>query len=282
MGAVARRLAEREFDRDRMAERLLATLEEAAGPAAVMGLPEPPTRFRMPDRAPTIAESAALEAAAVHSFYGRRGKRLLDLTLGGAATLLAAPLLAGLTAVVYATSGRPILFRQERVGRDGVPFLIYKFRTMIPDAVQRGPGYYLEENDARITWAGRWMRASSLDELQQVFNVLKGDMSLVGPRPNLSLVVDEYREHYERVLRVKPGITGLVAIRGRNRLRRSEMLRWDEYYVATLSFRNDVKIMLETIPSVLSRRGSTDDVSKDFVEDLIAARYEAEDAAPTR
>ena len=233
----------------------------------------------MPDRAPTIAESAALEAAAVHSFYGRRGKRLFDLAAGGAATLLAAPLLAGLAAVVYASSGRPVLFTQERVGRDGAPFLIYKFRTMIPDAVQHGPGYYLEENDARITWAGRWMRAFSLDELPQLFNVLKGDMSLVGPRPNLSLVVDEYREHYERVLRVKPGITGLVAIRGRNRLRRSEMLRWDEYYVATLSFKNDVKIVLETVPSVLLRRGSTDDVSEDFIEDLIAARFEAEDAA---
>jgi lipopolysaccharide/colanic/teichoic acid biosynthesis glycosyltransferase len=150
---------------------------------------------------------------------------------------------------------------------------------MIPDAVQHGPGYYLEEDDARITWSGRWMRAFGLDELPQLFNVLRGDMSLVGPRPNLAFVVDEYREHYERILRVKPGITGLVAIRGRNLLRRSEMCRWDEYYVATLSFKNDMKIMLETVPTVLLRRGSTDDVSREFIEDLIAARFEAEDAA---
>jgi lipopolysaccharide/colanic/teichoic acid biosynthesis glycosyltransferase len=282
MGTNARRLAERAFDRDSMAERLLAMLADVAPETATEGSVQLPRGFRFPDRAPEITESAALEAAAAVSFYGRRGKRVFDLAVGGLATTLAAPLLAGLAVVVYATSGRPVLFVQERIGRDGVPFDLYKFRSMVPDAVRYGRGYYLEENDPRITWAGRWMRAFSLDELPQLLNVLKGDMSLVGPRPNLAMVVEGFREHYSRILRVKPGITGLVAIRGRNRLRRSEMLRWDEYYVATLSLKNDIRIILETVPSVLLRKGSTDDVSKDFIEDLIAAHYEAEDAARQR
>ncbi|MGZ4199244.1 MAG: sugar transferase [Thermoleophilia bacterium] len=203
-----------------------------------------------------------------HGFYERRGKRLLDLAVAGAGTVLAAPLLAGLAATVYATSGRPVVFVQERVGKDGVLFGMYKFRSMIPGAVDRGAGFYVEGDDARITWAGRWMRAFSLDELPQLLNVLKGDMSVVGPRPNLEFIVGQYRDRFERVLKVKPGLTCLVAINGRNRLKRSEMLDWDERYVATLGFRTDLRIILLTIPTVLLRRGSSNDVPRDFIEDV--------------
>ncbi len=204
-------------------------------------------------------------------FYERRGKRLLDLAVAGTATLVAAPILATLAATVYATSGRPVFFVQDRAGKGGVLFGMVKFRSMIPDAVDHGAGLYVEEGDERITWAGRWMRAFSLDELPQLLNVLKGDMSVVGPRPNVPTVVVEHRERFARILQVKPGLTGLVAINGRNRLRRSQMLDWDERYVATLGLRTDLGIILRTIPTVVLRRGSTNDAPREFLEDLAAA-----------
>lgn len=204
----------------------------------------------------------------LETFYARHGKRALDLVVGGAGTILVAPLLAGLAAVVYLDSGRPVLFRQERVGRNGEVFRIFKFRTMIPDAVEHGRGYYLEEGDARITRAGRWMRATSLDELPQLFNVLLGQMSLVGPRPNLTFIVDRYRPRYQRILKVRPGVTCLVGIGGRNRLKRSQMIALDEAYTQRLSFREDLRILLKTVPAVLRRRGATDDVSEEFLEDI--------------
>jgi lipopolysaccharide/colanic/teichoic acid biosynthesis glycosyltransferase len=246
MGGNARRLAAREFDRDVVAERLCADLERAAA-GAPSATPHP------------------------GGFYERRGKRLIDLAAAGVGTVLAAPLLAGLAATVYVTSGRPVVFVQDRVGKDGVPFGMYKFRSMIPNAVEHGAGFYLEGDDARITWAGRWMRAFSLDELPQLLNVLKGDMSIVGPRPNLEFVVNQYRDRFERVLRVKPGLTCLVAVNGRNRLKRSEMLDWDERYVESLGLRTDLGIILRTIPTVLLRRGSTNDVPREFIEDISPA-----------
>ena len=218
---------------------------------------------------------AAAAATGSHSstpnpggFYERRGKRLIDLASAGVGTVLAAPLLAGLAATVYLTSGRPVVFVQDRVGKHGVLFGMYKFRSMIPDAAEHGAGFYLDDDDARITWAGRWLRAFSLDELPQLLNVLKGDMSIVGPRPNLEFVVAEYRDRFERILKVKPGLTCLVAINGRNRLKRSEMLDWDERYVESLCLRTDLKIILRTIPTVLLRWGSTNDVPREFIEDI--------------
>jgi lipopolysaccharide/colanic/teichoic acid biosynthesis glycosyltransferase len=216
----------------------------------------------------TIDITPAELEARLNGLYTRHGKRLFDLAVAGVGTLLVSPVLAGLAGVVYATSGRPIFFRQDRVGQDGRVFRIFKFRTMIPGAVNHGRGYYLEDGDPRITACGRWMRATSLDELPQLFNVLLGDMSLVGPRPNLVFIVERYKPHYARILRVKPGITSLVGIRGRNRLKRSQMLAYDDEYVATLSFRNDLRIILRTVPAVLLRRGASDDVSEEFLEDV--------------
>jgi len=244
MGANARRVAERDFDRDAMAELLYEAIDQVVERHAGAATPHP------------------------GGLYERRGKRILDLALGGAATALAAPLLAGLAATVLATSGRPVLFVQERVGKDGATFGMYKFRSMVPDAVEHGAGFYLEEGDARITWAGRWMRAFSLDELPQLLNVLKGDMSIVGPRPNLEFIVAQHRERFARILQVKPGLTGLVAVNGRNRLKRSQMLDWDERYVETFGLRTDLAIILRTIPTVLLRRGASDDVPREFIEDV--------------
>ena len=259
MGANARRLAEREFDRDVMAERLTAALESAAE----AGL------RREANGSSDEASDAPGEAGSGSSggFYRRHGKRLVDLAIAVPATAAAAPLLGALAVVVRATSGRPVLFIQDRVGLGGVPFGIYKFRSMVPDAWKFG-GYYLAEEDPRITWCGRWMRALSLDELPNLLNVVKGDMSLVGPRPNLPFIVDQYRNRYATILTVKPGITGLPAVSGRNKLRRSQMIELDELYVGTLSFREDLRILLKTLPIVVLRRGSSNDVSEEFIEDI--------------
>jgi len=202
------------------------------------------------------------------TFYARHGKRAVDLALTLPGTLLAAPLLIGLAAAVRLSSGPPVFFRQERVGRDGELFRIYKFRTMVVDAVKQGRGYYLQEGDPRITRVGRWLRKTSLDELPQVFNVILGDMSLVGPRPNLPFIVRRYGHLYDKALTVKPGITCLVAIRGRNTLRRSQMIAFDDEYVDALSFMTDLRILLATFPAVFLRRGSTDEVSEEFLEDV--------------
>lgn len=200
--------------------------------------------------------------------YPRFGKRALDLGLTVPGTVLISPLLAALALVVRVTSGSPVFYRQERVGRDGRVFRIYKFRTMVVGAVKQGKGYYLEEGDPRITPAGQWLRATSLDELPQVFNVLLGDMSLVGPRPNLPFIVQRYGHLYDKILTVKPGMTCLVAVRGRNRLRRSQMIAFDNEYVDRLGLVTDVRILAATFPAVFSRRGSTNDVSEEFLEDV--------------
>jgi lipopolysaccharide/colanic/teichoic acid biosynthesis glycosyltransferase len=202
--------------------------------------------------------------------YRRYGKRLLDLAAAGTGTALISPVLASLAGIVYATSGRPIFFRQERVGRHGEIFRIFKFRTMIPDAVKSGRGFYLEENDPRITKCGGWMRATSLDELPQLFNVILGDMSLVGPRPNLVFIVDKYRSRFDRILAERPGITCLVAVGGRNRLTRSRMIALDDEYVADVTLLGDLKILARTLPAVLLRSGASDDVSEEFMEDVAA------------
>jgi len=224
-----------------------------------------------PSASPCPAGCAALRAALTElngPLYERYGKRLFDLAGAGAGLVTIAPLLGALAGLVYATSGRPVFFRQERVGRHRRVFRIFKFRTMVPDAVAQGRGYYIEADDPRITRCGAWLRATSLDELPQLFNVLRGEMSLVGPRPNLVMVVERYGSRYDRIVTARPGVTGLVAIRGRNRLRRSEMIALDDEYVARITMLGDLRILLETVPAVVLRRGASDDVTEEFIEDI--------------
>jgi len=210
------------------------------------------------------------------TLYARYGKRVFDLGLTVPGTVLISPVLAVLAAVVRLTSGKPVFFRQDRVGRGGRIFRIFKFRTMVVGAVNQGKGYYLEDNDPRITRAGAFLRATSLDELPQLFNVITGDMSLVGPRPNLPFIVKRYGHLYDKSLTVKPGVTCFVAVRGRNTLRRSQMIAFDDEYVDELSLWTDVKILAETFPAVFLRRGSTNDVSEEFLEDVAPVDPSAE------
>jgi lipopolysaccharide/colanic/teichoic acid biosynthesis glycosyltransferase len=138
-------------------------------------------------------------------------KRLFDILASGVGLLLMSPLMVAMAIAVRATSAGPALFRQERIGRGGRPFFILKFRTMVQDAPRLG-GQITFGDDVRITRIGRVLRKTKLDEVPQLFNVLKGDMSLVGPRPEVQRYVDMFRADYEEILTVRPGVTDLASI----------------------------------------------------------------------
>lgn len=142
-------------------------------------------------------------------------KRVFDVTVTVLGMLVAVPLMVGIAALIAVMSGFPVFFRQERVGRNGIPFQIVKFRTMVRDAERQG-GQITVGYDRRATRVGGWLRRTKLDELPQLFNVLKGDMSLVGPRPEVLRYVEQYTEAQREVLRLTPGITDPASIKFRD------------------------------------------------------------------
>jgi lipopolysaccharide/colanic/teichoic acid biosynthesis glycosyltransferase len=203
------------------------------------------------------------------SRYRRYGKRVLDVALTAAAMPVAAPLLAGIAAAVAATQGRPVLFRQRRVGLGGEEFDILKFRTMTIGTEHAGDGLWGAADDPRVTPLGKVLRSTSLDELPQLLNILGGDMSLVGPRPKPREIIDRYRSRYEETLTVRPGLTCLWAIRGRNELKRSELIAADQEYARDVTLAGDLKILIATIPVVLFRKGFfTPERSEEWMEDV--------------
>jgi len=201
--------------------------------------------------------------------YDPHGKRVLDLAAVAVAAPVAAPLLGGIALVSLLTQGRPVLFRQARVGQGGNEFTILKFRTMTAGSEHDGDGYWGTADDPRITPIGRFLRSTSLDELPQLLNVLAGQMSLVGPRPKPRDIVDRYRSRYAETLRARPGLTCLWAIRGRNELRRSQLIDLDLEYVRSVTLAGDLKILLATVPVVLLRQGFfTEERSEGWMEDV--------------
>jgi exopolysaccharide biosynthesis polyprenyl glycosylphosphotransferase len=189
----------------------------------------------------------------VHVLY-EPAKRVFDLLGAGFALLLSAPLMLWVAWRLRRSGTRP-LFVQHRVGRDGVVFRMYKFRTL-RDEVDPYEVAPRGRHDPRITEYGRWLRVTSIDELPQLFNVLRGEMSLVGPRPEMPFVVDTYDEWQRRRLTVKPGITGLWQILGRKDLPMHENLHYDFYYIRNRSLALDASILLRTVGAVASRRGA--------------------------
>ncbi|MFI7484308.1 sugar transferase [Kocuria sp. M1R5S2] len=194
-------------------------------------------------------------------------KRLVDVLGAGSALLVLGPVMIVLAAIVRTHDGGPVLFAQERIGLDGSRFRMLKFRSMHPDAERRqaellaandakGGVMFFMADDPRVTGPGRWMRKHSLDELPQFLNVLKGEMSLVGPRPPLPTEVDRYEEHVRRRLRVKPGITGLWQVSGRDDLDWEQAVRLDLYYVENWSPVQDLVILLRTVRAVLAPHGA--------------------------
>ncbi len=179
-------------------------------------------------------------------------KRLFDLLATLPALFLLAPLLGVLALLVRLKLGAPILFRQQRPGLYGRPFTLYKFRTMTDARDAEGK---LRRDAERLTSFGRFLRSSSLDELPELFNVLKGEMSLVGPRPLRMEYLPLYSPEQARRHDVKPGITGWAQVRGRNQLSWEEKFALDVWYIDNLSFLLDIKILFLTIKQVLKREG---------------------------
>ena len=179
---------------------------------------------------------------------GEVAKRVFDVVCAGILLVLLAPLFVVVAIVVRAALGPPVIFRQARPGRGGKPFTLYKFRTM----VQTGPGVADAE---RLTPIGRALRAASLDELPELWNVIRGDMSLVGPRPLLVEYLDRYTPEQARRHEVRPGITGWAQVEGRNALPWEERFALDVWYVDHRSFALDLKILARTFWAVASRRG---------------------------
>ena len=180
-------------------------------------------------------------------------KRLLDIVLTLPATVILLPAFAVIVAAIKLTNKGPAIFRQERAGKDGVPFMFYKFRTMKNDVDPFGPSPK-SADDLRLTKIGKFLRDYSLDELPQLFNVLKGDMGIVGPRPLYISQMAEWNERQKKRLLVKPGLTGLAQISGRGELTREEKLELDVNYVETATFLTDIKIILATIAQVFQRK----------------------------
>lgn len=179
-------------------------------------------------------------------------KRLFDVLLSGAALILLAPLMLILAILIRLRLGAPVLFRQVRPGFDGRPFLMLKFRSMT-DA-QSLDGEPLSDEE-RLTPFGRWLRASSLDELPELWNILRGDMSLVGPRPLLMEYLPLYNDEQRRRHSVRPGMTGWAQIHGRNALSWEEKFSLDIWYVDNRSFALDMRILLKTLSAVLRSEG---------------------------
>ena len=172
--------------------------------------------------------------------------RALDVAIAGAGLVLSSPLLALSALAVRLEDRGPVLYRQTRVGRDGRDFELLKLRTMIVGAERQGAGYAVDKGDARITSVGRVLRKTSLDELPQLWNVVRGDMSIIGPRPTLRYQVEQYDERQRHRLDVRPGITGWAQIHGRATLPWAERIELDLWYVRHRSWKTDLLILLRT------------------------------------
>jgi lipopolysaccharide/colanic/teichoic acid biosynthesis glycosyltransferase len=172
--------------------------------------------------------------------------RALDVAIAGAGLVVSSPFLAAAALAVKLDGGGPVLYKQVRVGQHGEDFELLKLRTMVVGAETHGAGYAVDRGDARITRAGRVLRRLSLDELPQLWNVVRGDMSIIGPRPTLRYQVDSYSEEQLHRLDVKPGITGWAQIHGRAQLPWAERIELDLWYVRHHNWKTDLLILLRT------------------------------------
>jgi lipopolysaccharide/colanic/teichoic acid biosynthesis glycosyltransferase len=180
------------------------------------------------------------------------------------------PLLLLIGLLVKGTSRGPILYVQERNGKDGVSFPFLKFRTMVVGAETQGAGILCVKDDPRVTRLGRLLRRYSLDELPQLFNVVRGEMSLIGPRPGLAYQVSKYTAHQRRRLSVLPGLTGWAQVNGRNAITWETRIERDLEYIDRLSMRMDFEILCRTLPAVLATSKQIAD--RDYFKELTDAR----------
>jgi len=236
---------------------------------------KPPTALRFADQkviplfAAETAKSAFEDTVERPSQLEANAKRIIDVIFSSVVIVLGLPFYLLIAALIKLTSEGPVLFVQERIGKDGQPFKFYKFRTMMVDnndVVHRSfaenfikglvmddcdDGVYKLRRDPRVTSIGRFLRRSSLDELPQFINVLKGEMTIVGPRPPLTYELAHYKEWHKGRLTTKPGLTGLWQVSGRSSVTFDEMVMLDLYYIDNWSLLLDLKIILRTIPVMI-------------------------------
>ena len=179
-------------------------------------------------------------------------RRAIDIFVSAALLTLSAPVLAVAMLAIRVESSGPVIYRQRRIGRDGHPFDVLKLRTMVDGAEHIGAGLAVNENDPRITRVGAVLRRWSLDELPNLVNVLRGEMSLIGPRPTLPVQVEQYTERQRRRLELRPGITGWAQVNGRASVPWSQRIELDLYYIEHRSLWLDLKILVRTLAMLLA------------------------------
>ena len=182
--------------------------------------------------------------------YAKYIKRLLDFVLSLIALIILSPVLFIIAILVRIKLGSPVIFKQQRPGKDEKIFTLYKFRTMTDEKDEKGN---LLPDDKRLTRFGKILRSTSLDELPELINIIKGDMSIIGPRPLLIAYIPYYTKEEKHRHDVRPGLTGLAQINGRNTTKWDERFQYDLEYVKTISFKNDIKIILKTIKKVIKK-----------------------------
>uniref|UniRef100_A0A540VNY7 Sugar transferase n=1 Tax=Litorilinea aerophila TaxID=1204385 RepID=A0A540VNY7_9CHLR len=249
----------------RMIQRLLRTCERHGVRAQVV-----PDLFQLTKNQMEVEELNGIPLISTRDVsirgWNRVVKRASDLVLAGVGSLVALPLAALIAVAIKLDSPGPVIYSQTRIGRNGQPFRCYKFRSMVVGAEElrqelraqnesSGPLFKIR-NDPRRTRVGRFLRRWSLDELPQLINVLRGEMSIVGPRPNLPEEVEQYEEWHKKRLTVSPGITGLWQVSGRSDLTFDEMVLLDIYYVENWSLTLDLAIMLRSLPAIVRARGA--------------------------
>ena len=195
--------------------------------------------------------------------YEKYFKRPLDIICAALALIVLWPVLLVVAILVRKNLGAPVLFRQERPGKNGRIFSLLKFRTMLPP---KGDVANPDSDEERLTLFGKKLRATSLDELPELINILKGDMSVVGPRPLLKQYMERYSETQARRHEVRPGFTGLAQVNGRNSISWEEKFDWDVKYVDRITFIGDVKIIFATLRTVIRREGINGNNSETMTE----------------
>ncbi|MGZ4396305.1 MAG: sugar transferase [Gaiellaceae bacterium] len=200
----------------------------------------------MGHRGRALERASRRRAARLGEGGGDPLNRALDATLAALGLVVVSPVLAGAAVAIKLDDGGPVLYRQTRVGKNGEDFELLKLRTMVVGAEKQGAGYAVDRGDARITRVGRVLRRLSIDELPQLWNVVRGEMSLIGPRPTLRYQVERYDERQRHRLDVRPGLTGWAQIHGRAELPWADRIELDVWYVEHRSPRVDLKILLRT------------------------------------
>jgi len=193
-------------------------------------------------------------------------KNTIDIVFGIIVLVPLLPLLFLIGIAIRLDSAGPVFFKQWRVGKNGKPFIVYKFRSMVKDAENKGLGLNIANNDPRITSIGNFLRNCSLDELPQIINIVKGEMSFIGPRPTLQYQVDRYTAHQRRRLSMKPGVTGWAQVNGRNNIPWEERIELDVWYADNWSLSLDINIFFKTFKTLLGKRDVYSDkgISYDF------------------